>query len=228
MKLITEFVTLGEQLNYIVEDVSGSKKFYITGTFLQAEIPNKNGRKYPLSLLEKEVKRYNNDYILQNRAYGELGHPDGPTINLDRVSHLIKELYQDGNYFIGKAEILNTNFEKIVQAILEAGGKLGVSSRGIGTLRKEGNVNVVQNDFMLATAADIVADPSAQTAFVNGIMEGKEWVWNNGILQESVVMDIKKNTLKPKKHIKGISRVIDEECALDAYSRFLASIKVKF
>jgi len=229
MKLITEFATLGDQVNYdIVEEVAGHKKYYIQGIFLQSEIQNKNGRRYPRHILEKEVKRYNNEYIMQNRAYGELGHPSGPSINLDRVCHIIRELYQDGNNFIGKAEILNTEYGKTVQAILDAGGKLGVSSRGVGTLKKEGNVNLVQDDFMLATAADIVADPSAPSAFVNGIMEGKEWVWNNGILEESVVNEIKTEILKPKTNIKGIKRVINEESAIDAFSKFLTGIKIKF
>ena len=162
----------------------------IQGVFMQAETKNRNGRVYPLGVLQKEVTRYNKELVSKNRAFGELGHPDGPTVNLDRVSHLIEELVPEGNNIIGKAKILDTPNGKIVKELLNSGAKLGVSSRGMGTLEKKGNANYVKDDFYLATAADIVADPSAPQAFVEGIMEGKEWIWDNGILKESEVAKI--------------------------------------
>ena len=184
MKLITEQI---EDVKLVTEGTGDDKKLYIEGVFLQSELKNRNGRMYPFSVLEKEVNRYNEEYVKSKRALGELGHPDGPTVNLDRVSHRITSLKAEGNNFIGKAQILDTPMGKIAKSLLGEGVQLGVSSRGMGSIDKREDVNVVMDDFMLATAADIVADPSAPDAFVNGIMEGKEWVWNNGILKETKV-----------------------------------------
>ena len=181
MKLITE---VNESIKVLEEQFNGEKRYFIEGIFIQAEKKNRNGRVYPKETLKKEVKKYNKEFVEQNRAFGELGHPDGPTVNLERVSHMITELYEDGDNFIGKAKIMTTPYGKIVGNLLADGAKLGVSSRGMGSLEEKGGANIVQDDFTLATAADIVADPSAPDAFVNGIMEGKEWVWDNGVLQE--------------------------------------------
>ena len=189
MKLITEAI---ENVEVITEGKGADKKLYIEGVFLQSEIKNRNGRMYPFSVLEKEVNRYNEEYVKTSRALGELGHPDGPTVNLDRVSHRITSLKAEGNNFIGKAQIMNTPMGNIAKALLEDGVKLGVSSRGMGSIDKREDCNVVMDDFMLATAADIVADPSAPDAFVNGIMEGKEWAWDNGILKETEVAKYKR------------------------------------
>ena len=188
MKLICE---VNEELETLVEANGDSKTHFIKGVFLQAEQKNRNGRIYPMETMKKEVNRYNRQYVQTNRAFGELGHPDGPTINLERVSHMIKELYEDGNNFIGKAKVMDTPYGNIVKNLIDEGAKLGVSSRGMGSLKTVSGSQVVQDDFHLATAADIVADPSAPQAFVEGIMEGKEWVWENGILKESEVADIK-------------------------------------
>ena len=160
---------------------------------MQADIKNRNGRVYPSEVLNKEVKRYNKEYISEKRAFGELGHPDGPTVNLERASHMITALYPDGKNFIGEAKILSTPMGNIVKNLMDEGAKLGVSSRGMGSLDQKNGVNYVRNDFYLATAADIVADPSAPNAFVEGIMEGKEWVWNNGLIKEADISDIKQN-----------------------------------
>ena len=184
MKLITESI---EDIEVLVEESNGSKNLYIEGVFLQGDIKNRNGRVYPFSVLEKEVGRYNESYVVTGRALGELGHPDGPTVNLDRVSHKIVSLKSEGSNFRGKAQILSTPMGNIARNLLESGVKLGVSSRGMGSIEERNGANYVRDDFMLATAADIVADPSAPDAFVNGIMEGKEWVWDNGILKESKV-----------------------------------------
>ena len=185
MKLISESI---EDIDYLIEDDDAGKKNYkIRGPFLQAEIKNRNGRIYPMHILEKEVGRYNKEYIQKNRAFGELGHPDGPTVNLERVSHMITNLHPDGTNFIGEAKILDTPYGKIVKNLIDEGAKLGVSSRGMGSLVPMRGAQVVKDDFYLATAADIVADPSAPNAFVEGIMEGKEWVWDNGAVKE---MDI--------------------------------------
>jgi len=181
MKLITEEI---ESVEIITEEKNGVQSLYITGPFLQAEVTNRNGRNYPYTILEREVKRYNDTFIQNGRALGELGHPDGPTVNLDRVSHMITSLTAEGNNFIGKAKILDTPMGNIAKSLLGEGVKLGVSSRGIGSLVEKNGVRYVADDFMLATAADIVADPSAPDAFVNGIMEGKEWCWDGGILKE--------------------------------------------
>ena len=187
MKLITETY---DDYEILIE--GKGKDMKIQGVFMQAETKNRNGRVYPLGVLQKEVTRYNKELVSKNRAFGELGHPDGPTVNLDRVSHMIEELVPEGNNIIGKAKILDTPNGKIVKELLKSGAKLGVSSRGMGTLEKKGNANYVKDDFYLATAADIVADPSAPQAFVEGIMEGKEWIWDNGILKESEVAKIHK------------------------------------
>ena len=185
MKLITEMYDDFE----ILTEGKG-KDMKIKGVFMQAETKNRNGRVYPLDVLQKEVARYNKELVESKRAFGELGHPEGPTVNLDRVSHMIEELVPEGKDIIGKAKILDTPNGKIVKELINAGAKLGVSSRGMGTLEKRGQTNYVKDDFYLATAGDIVADPSAPKAFVEGIMEGKEWIWDNGILKEAEVARI--------------------------------------
>ena len=183
VKLISEEV---QDVEYITEEAENGKKNYkIKGIFMQADVKNRNGRVYPMETLQKEVGRYNKEYIKENRAYGELGHPDGPTVNLERASHMITALYPDGKNFIGEAKVLSTPMGNIVKNLMDEGGKLGVSSRGMGSLEQRNGANYVGKDFYLATAADIVADPSAPNAFVEGIMEGKEWVWNHGSLVES-------------------------------------------
>jgi hypothetical protein len=190
MKLIREEI---EKVELITESVGGKKQLYIQGVFLQSECVNRNGRMYPFQIMEREVNRYNENYVKKGRALGELGHPDGPTVNLDRVSHKITELKQDGNNFIGKAQILSTPMGKIAESLLKDGVTLGVSSRGIGSLRENNKgYKEVGEDFMLATAADIVADPSAPDAFVQGIMEGKEWIWDGGVLREKLAENTKK------------------------------------
>ena len=188
MKLIREEI---ESVQVLTEEKNGKKHFYIEGTFLQGDIKNRNGRIYESKILAKEVNRYSEQYIDKNRAMGELGHPDGPTVNLDRVSHKITSLKQEGSNFIGRAKILETPMGRIAGALLNDGVTLGVSSRGMGSLVSRNGTNYVGEDFMLATAADIVADPSAPDAFVQGIMEGKEWVWNNGLLSEVDVARVK-------------------------------------
>ena len=190
VKLISEAV---ENVEYITEEKeSGGKSYKIRGIFMQADIKNRNGRLYPMEVLDEEVKKYNKNFIKQNRAFGELGHPDGPTVNLERVSHMITSLKPDGKDFIGEAKIMDTPMGKIVKNLMDEGAKLGVSSRGMGSLRQKGGANVVSDDFYLATAADIVADPSAPNAFVEGIMEGKEWVWENGVVKEVEIARYKK------------------------------------
>ena len=190
VKLFSEAV---EEVQYITEAKEGGGKNYkIKGIFLQADIKNRNGRIYPMEILEKEVTRYNKKFINENRAYGELGHPEGPTVNLERVSHMVTELYPDGKNFVGEAKIMETPMGKIVKNIMDEGGKLGVSSRGMGSLDQKNGANYVRDDFYLATAADIVADPSAPNAFVEGIMEGKEWVWNNGALVEAELVELRR------------------------------------
>ena len=189
MKLITEQI---EEVKFLTEDNNGKKNHYIQGVFLQGEIKNRNGRVYPIDILEREVGRYTTENISKNRALGELGHPEGPTVNLDRASHKIESLVREGNNYIGKAKILDTPMGQIAKSLLDEGVSLGVSSRGVGSLREMGGANYVRDDYQLATAADIVADPSAPDAFVQGIMEGKEWVWDNGLLKEQQVSQIKK------------------------------------
>jgi hypothetical protein len=190
VKLFSEAV---EEVEYITEvKEGGGKNYKIKGIFLQADIKNRNGRVYPMEVLQKEVSRYNKKFINEKRAYGELGHPDGPTVNLERVSHMVTSLTPDGKNFIGEAKIMETPMGKIVKNIMNEGGKLGVSSRGMGSLNQKNGANYVRDDFYLATAADIVADPSAPNAFVEGIMEGKEWVWNNGALIESELVELRR------------------------------------
>jgi len=190
VKLFSEAV---DEVEYITETKeNGGKNYKIKGIFLQADIKNRNGRVYPMEILEKEVTRYNKKFINENRAYGELGHPEGPTVNLERVSHMVTELHPDGKNFIGEAKIMETPMGKIVKNIMDEGGKLGVSSRGMGSLDQKNGANYVRDDFYLATAADIVADPSAPNAFVEGIMEGKEWVWNNGALIEAELVELRR------------------------------------
>ena len=214
MRLIAEEIT---EVNFLSEEKDGKKSHFIEGVFLQAEISNKNGRKYPFRTLEREVAKYDESYIRKGRALGELGHPDGPSINLDKVSHKIQSLKAEGNNFIGRAKILDTPMGNIAKNLLDEGVRLGVSSRGMGSLRKEGNTNIVQDDFMLATAADIVADPSAPDAFVDGIMEGKEWVWDNGILKESAVAQI-------KQEIDQATLINIQERKVSAFDKFLRSL----
>jgi hypothetical protein len=186
MKLITE--VLEDSLEYITEaNADGEKEYFIEGIFMQANKANRNGRIYPTEVLEKEVIRYNKEYIMKNRAFGELGHPQGPSINLERVSHMIKELYQDGDNFIGKAKIMDSPYGNIVKNLIKEGASLGVSSRGMGSLKSRNGINEVQKDFYLATAADIVADPSAPDAFVQGIMEGVDWIMDGGKWIQSFV-----------------------------------------
>ena len=214
MKLITENI---EDIQILTEEKDGKEHLYIEGVFLQSEIKNRNGRIYPFSVLEKEVGRYNEEYVSKGRALGELGHPDGPTVNLDRVSHRITSLKAEGKNFMGKARILDTPMGNIAKSLLGEGVKLGVSSRGMGSIDRQESASYVMDDFMLATAADIVADPSAPDAFVNGIMEGKEWVWANGILREQQVAEI-------KSEIDNSSRLALEEASLKAFERFLSAL----
>jgi hypothetical protein len=216
VKLITEEI---ESVEFLVESKGGKKQLYIEGVFLQGNIKNRNGRMYPMETLRREVGRYNENHVAKGRALGELGHPEGPTVNLDRVSHKIVSLRESGSNFVGKAKILNTPMGKIASSLVEEGVKLGVSSRGIGSLKmtKEG-INVVGDDFMLATAADIVADPSAPDAFVEGIMEGKDWVWDGGILREKYA----------EKTYATINTLVDQkkldEQKLDLFNQFLQNI----
>ncbi len=214
MKLITEAI---ENVEVITEGKGADKKLYIEGVFLQSELKNRNGRMYPFPVLEKEVNRYNEEYIKTARALGELGHPDGPTVNLDRVSHRITSLTAEGTNFIGRAQILDTPMGKIASSLLGEGVKLGVSSRGMGSIDRREDCNVVMDDFMLATAADIVADPSAPDAFVNGIMEGKEWVWDNGILKETKVA-------KYQRYMDDATRQNLEERTLKVFGDFLSGL----
>ncbi len=215
MKLIREEIETAKVT--ITEGKDGKKSHFIEGVFLQGEIKNRNGRMYPISTLQREAKNYNTKYIEKGRALGELGHPDGPTINLDRVSHLITSLKQEGNNYVGKARLLDTPMGNIAKNLIDEGVKLGVSSRGLGTIRERDGVKVVMDDFMLATAADIVADPSAPDAFVNGIMEGKEWIYNNGSVQEQTVEQI-------KKRIDNAALNQMEEVKLSAFSQYLQSL----
>ena len=198
MRLFIETVD-DNNVEFITEEnAEGKKDHYIRGIFMQAEQKNRNGRVYPKKILDEQVNKYINNYIYQNRAFGELGHPDGPVVNLERVSHMIKELREEGNNWVGKAKIMDTPYGKIVKNLIDEGAKLGVSSRGMGSLKNIRGTNVVQDDFYLATAADIVADPSAPEAFVEGVMEGKEWIWENGIIKERVI-EIYKNELTQAK-----------------------------
>tara|TARA_B100001939_G_C16937531_1_gene616776 strand:- start:368 stop:1018 length:651 start_codon:yes stop_codon:yes gene_type:complete len=216
MKLITEEI---ESVEFIVEDRNGKKSMYIEGVFLQADIANRNKRMYPMDTLRKEVQRYNETFVQKGRALGELGHPDGPTVNLDRVSHKITSLKESGTNFIGRAKLLDTPMGNIAKSLIGEGVRLGVSSRGMGSLRMtDEGVNVVESDFMLATAADIVADPSAPDAFVDGIMEGKDWVMEGGIIREKLV----------EKTYKQINTLVDErslqENKLKLFQNFLSNL----
>jgi len=216
MKLITEEVS---QVKFITEGKGAKKKMYIEGVFLQGDIKNRNGRMYPVNTLAKEVGRYNESFVQKGRALGELGHPEGPTVNLDRVSHKITSLRQEGNNFIGKAQLLETPMGKIAKSLIGEGVTLGVSSRGVGSLKEDNKgCKVVGEDFMLATAADIVADPSAPDAFVSGIMEGKEWVWEGGILREQLAKQTEKriNSLVDQKAL--------EEHKLNLFNDFLLNL----
>jgi hypothetical protein len=218
MKLITETIVAKP----LITEEAGVRSYFIEGPFLQAELKNKNGRVYPLELLVREVNRYKKEFISEKRALGELGHPDSPTINLDRVSHLIVELNQTGHDFMGRAKILDTPNGRIVKALIDDGVQLGVSSRGVGSLNTTSQGDVVGDDFYLSTAADIVADPSAPEAFVRGIMEGKEWVWQNGSLTEGQIQQYRKELqAAPKK--KAAQRKIDEA---RVFERFIRDIKV--
>ena len=213
MKLISEHV---EDIEYITEaDEDGKKNYRIKGVFMEADIKNRNNRMYPMNVLQKEVSRYNKEYVQQNRAFGELGHPDGPTVNLERVSHMITKLYPNGKQFVGEAKVMDTPYGKIVKNLIDEGAKLGVSSRGMGSLEPQRDMHVVKDDFYLATAADIVADPSAPNAFVEGIMEGKEWIWDNGIVKE---VDIAKYRAELRKESKRL-----EEKKVEVFKKFMSN-----
>ena len=215
MKLIAEQI---QDVEYITEaKADGGKEMKIRGIFMQADMKNRNGRVYPMNVLSKEVARYNKEFVAEGRAFGELGHPEGPTVNLDRVSHMITKLEADGKNFVGEAKLLSTPMGEIAKALIKDGGKLGVSSRGMGSIESRGGASYVKNDFYLATAADIVADPSAPQAFVEGIMEGKEWVWDNGLLREQDVERAKKN-------IEAASTKQLEEVKLREFSNLMSKL----
>jgi hypothetical protein len=216
MKLITEVMD-ENSIEFITEENNGEKSHFIKGVFMQAEQKNRNGRIYPKKVLDEQVKKYITGYVDQNRAFGELGHPDGPVVNLERVSHMIKELREDGNNWVGKAKIMDTPYGKIVKNLIDEGAKLGVSSRGMGSLKNVRGTNVVQDDFHLATAADIVADPSAPEAFVEGVMEGKEWVWDNGVIKEQEISRMKEELTQAKR--KQI-----EEAKINMFKAFLSKL----
>ena len=220
MKLISE--QWDDNIDYIVEEdpKSGKKNVFIEGIMLQTEVKNKNGRIYPKEIMQKEVARYTKEYIKEKRAYGELGHPEGPTINLERTSHLIQSLKEDGNNFVGKAKILSTPMGEIVKNLLSDGARLGVSSRGMGSLKAsntKGGSQMVQSDFQLATAADIVADPSAPDAFVDGVMEGVEWIWDNGVIKAQKIEEYK-DTIRRAKSLKL------QETKLKVFKSFLENL----
>lgn len=214
MKLISEEVQSAE---YLVEEANGKKEYKIRGIFLQSEVKNRNGRVYPREVLVREVNRYNKDFVERKRAFGELGHPDGPTVNLERVSHMITKLTPEGRDFIGEAKIMNTPYGKIVKGLIDEGAQLGVSSRGMGSIMNRNGVNYVKDDFYLATAADIVADPSAPDAFVEGIMEAKEWVWDNGVL-------IEKDIESWKHQVRNAKQRALEEAKLKVFESFLKKL----
>ena len=205
LKLFSEAVEDAELL--IEEDEKGGKNYKIRGIFMQADIKNRNGRVYPMEVLQKEVSKYNKNFIKEKRAFGELGHPDGPTVNLERVSHMITDLHPDGKNFIGEAKIMNTPYGKIVKGLIDEGAQLGVSSRGMGSLQTRGGANYVGDDFYLATAADIVADPSAPDAFVEGVMEQRDWVWDNGVLKERNLSAWKREIESAKRHALAEAKV---------------------
>ena len=214
MRLIAEELSEVEFITEELVEGSGNKSYKIRGVFMQSDVKNRNGRVYPQPILAKEVAKYNKNFIQEKRAFGELGHPDGPTVNLERVSHMITDLYPDGKNFIGEAKIMSTPMGEIVKNLMDEAAKLGVSSRGMGSLQSRGGTNYVKDDFYLATAADIVADPSAPNAFVEGIMEGKEWVWNNGALVESELVQMQKDF-----DVKQVR--MDEKRKALAFAKFL-------
>ena len=214
MKLISEEIS---QAEYLVEETNGKKNYKIRGVFLQSDIKNRNGRIYENDILTKEVKRYNQEFINKKRAFGELGHPDGPTVNLERVSHMITKLEPEGKNFIGEAKIMDTPYGKIVKGLIDEGAQLGVSSRGMGSLVQKNGANYVGKDFYLATAADIVADPSAPDAFVEGIMENKEWVWDNGVIKAQDIEEY-------KEHIKEAKRLKLAEAKVKVFKNFIEKL----
>ena len=217
MKLISEFNDYSISPVIVEGKENGKKDYFIEGIFMQSEIKNRNGRIYPKEVIQKEVKRYNKEFVEQDRAFGELGHPEGPTINLDKVSHMITKLEEDGNNFVGRAKILSTPNGQIVKNLIDDGAKLGVSSRGLGSLESKGNAQYVKDDFQLATAGDIVADPSAPEAFVNGIMEGTEWVYESGILKARDIEDMQ-NEMRSAK----LNQL--EETKLKLWKRFVGNL----
>ena len=217
MKLISEFNDYGVQPVIVEENKDGKKDYFIEGIFMQSEIKNRNGRIYPKEVIQNEVKRYNKEFVQKDRAFGELGHPEGPTINLDKVSHLITKLEEDGNNFVGRAKILSTPNGQIVKNLIDDGAKLGVSSRGLGSLESKGNAQYVIDDFQLATAGDIVADPSAPEAFVEGIMEGVEWIYENGRLKAYDVDQM-------QKELKSARLNKLQETKLNLWKRFVESL----
>ena len=216
MKLISEEAI---EVNFVTEEDDNKKKnYFIEGIFMQSETKNRNGRVYPKVILQKEVKRYTEKFINTKRAFGELGHPDGPTVNLERVSHMITELVEDGDNFLGRAKIMDTPYGKIVKNLIDEGAKLGVSSRGMGSLKPvQDGLQEVQNDFYLATAADIVADPSAPDAFVSGIMEGKEWVWDNGLIKEKEIVEY-------QKRVKRATEISRNKVRIEAFENFITKL----
>lgn len=216
MKLISEEAI---EVNFVTEEDDNKKKnYFIEGIFMQSETKNRNGRVYPKVILQKEVKRYTEKFINTKRAFGELGHPDGPTVNLERVSHMITELVEDGDNFLGRAKIMDTPYGKIVKNLIDEGAKLGVSSRGMGSLKPvQDGLQEVQSDFYLATAADIVADPSAPDAFVSGIMEGKEWVWDNGLIKEKEIVEY-------QKRVKRATEISRNKVRIEAFENFITKL----
>ena len=216
MKLISEEAI---EVDFVTEEGDNKKKnYFIEGIFMQSETKNRNGRVYPKVILQKEVKRYNDSFIKTKRAFGELGHPDGPTVNLERVSHMITELVEDGANFVGRAKIMDTPYGKIVKNLIDEGAKLGVSSRGMGSLKPvQDGLQEVQGDFYLATAADIVADPSAPDAFVSGIMEGKEWIWDNGLLKEKEIVEY-------QKRVERATEISRNKVRIEAFENFITKL----
>ena len=216
MKLISEEAI---EVNFVTEEDDNKKKnYFIEGIFMQSETKYRNGRVYPKAILQKEVKRYTEKFINTKRAFGELGHPDGPTVNLERVSHMITELVEDGDNFLGRAKIMDTPYGKIVKNLIDEGAKLGVSSRGMGSLKPvQDGLQEVQSDFYLATAADIVADPSAPDAFVSGIMEGKEWVWDNGLIKEKEIVEY-------QKRVERATEISRNKVRIEAFENFITKL----
>ena len=218
MKLVTELIEAVD-VKIQIDEETKQKSHFLEGVFLQGEIQNRNGRMYPIQTLAKEAARYNTEYVAKNRAYGELGHPNGPTINLERVSHMIKSLHQEGNNFVGKAKILDTPYGNIVKNLIDEGAQLGVSSRGMGTLRQKADCQVVQDDFMLSTAADIVADPSAPQAFVNGVMEGVDWVYDVATKRWDTMQVVEQTKALGDQDVRKL-----RESALNMFDKFLKTL----